>query len=69
MLKNLWKLAVRMHRNEQGAETFERVLVITALALPLVGLAILFGDRLQGWLETKWNAMMGDNRVDGGGGY
>jgi hypothetical protein len=69
MLKNLWKLAVRMHRGEQGAETFERVLVITALALPLVGLAIFYGSEVQQWLSDKWAAMKGDNRVDGGGGY
>lgn len=69
MLKDLRNLIVRMHRSEQGAEGLEKLLLLAALILPLLGVLVFYGEDLINWLSDKWSSMKGDNRIDGGGGY
>jgi Flp pilus assembly pilin Flp len=42
------------HRDERGAEGLEKILILAAVALPLLGLLIFFRDELGNWLKNIW---------------
>ena len=48
-MKGLIKFAKRLHRSEQGAEGLEKLLIVAAVVLPLLGVLIFF----KGWI-TEW---------------
>ena len=52
-MKRLGQFLMRLHRCERGAEGLEKLLIIAAIVLPLLGLLIYF----RGWI-TEW---VGDN--------
>ena len=55
-MKKLAQLARRLHRDEQGADMVEYVLMIAAVALPLLGVLIWFCyDYLTHWLGINFN--------------
>jgi len=49
----------RLHRDEQGAEGVELLLIIAAIALPLLGILIYFRGALKEWVERKWADIAG----------
>ncbi|MEM1353597.1 MAG: hypothetical protein AAGC44_00440 [Planctomycetota bacterium] len=50
----------KLHRDEQGAEGFEKLLIIAAIALPLLGLLIFFAGDLREWVVDNWDQVKGD---------
>jgi Flp pilus assembly pilin Flp len=63
--------AVRsFHRDERGAEGLEKILILAAVALPLLGLLIYFRDDLKNWLNATWGAekVRSDTKLYGDGG-
>ena len=54
MLGNLGKMLARLHRDEQGAEGLEKLLIVAAVVLPLLGLLIWFRDDIGRWVSNKW---------------
>ena len=59
-MKRVLKFFKNLHQDEQGAEGIEKILILAAVALPLLGLLIYFRDVLFGWLDTKANTVIGD---------
>jgi Flp pilus assembly pilin Flp len=45
---------IRLHRSEQGAEGLEKLLIIGAIVLPLLGLLIIFRGDLTDWVKSIW---------------
>lgn len=43
----------RLHRSQQGAEGAEKLLIIAAIVLPLLGFLILARDYIAGWTQEK----------------
>jgi len=43
-----------LHRDERGAEGLEKLLIIAAIVLPLLGLLILFRDKIRDWVVGIW---------------
>lgn len=43
MPSSLWKLLKRVHRNERGAVSLETILIIGAIAIPILIFIIKFG--------------------------
>jgi len=52
--------ALKLHRSEQGAEGLEKLLIIAAIVLPLLGLLIAFRGSIIDWVTGLW----GDVRDD-----
>lgn len=45
---------VALHRDERGAEGLEKVLIIAAVALPLLGLLIAYRKEINTWINQTW---------------
>jgi len=45
----------RFHDSRQGAEGLEKLLIIAAIVLPLLGLLLFFRDEIQDWVQGNWN--------------
>jgi Flp pilus assembly pilin Flp len=49
----------RVYRDEQGANMIEYVLIIAAIALPLLALVLLYGKDIKDWVERSWSTVTG----------
>ncbi|MHC4982628.1 MAG: hypothetical protein ACYTF6_05610 [Planctomycetota bacterium] len=52
-----------LHRDERGASMVEYILIVAAIALPLLGIAIWFRKDLRAWVRQAWEAMRGEAEV------
>ena len=50
----------RLHADERGAEGLEKLLIIAAIVLPLLGLLIVFRQNIGEWVSGLWNQIRGD---------
>jgi len=48
-----------LHRDEQGADMVEYILVIAVVALPLVGVLVWFRKEIVQWAAELWEAVKG----------
>ena len=63
-LKTICSLLRQVHRSEQGAEGLEKLLIIGAIVLPLLGFLILFRNELTDFLVGNWSTVR-DDSADG----
>lgn len=49
-MKEMLMLLSRLHGDERGAEGLEKLLIVAALVLPLLGLLIYFRDYITDWV-------------------
>lgn len=49
-----WKRISQLHSDERGAEGLEKVLIIAAVALPLLGLLIAYRKEINRWINDTW---------------
>ncbi len=54
-LKRIGAAAGRLHRDERGAEGLEKLLIIAAIVLPLLGLLLYFKDEITQWVTGTWD--------------
>ena len=59
-MKEAWNLLLRLHRDDRGAEGLEKLLIIAAIVLPLLGLLIVFRQAIGTWATDMWNTVKGD---------
>jgi Flp pilus assembly pilin Flp len=50
----------RLHRDERGAEGLEKLLIIAAIVLPLLGLLIIFRNEIKDWVVQIWKDARGE---------
>ena len=50
----LWDALKRLHADERGAEGLEKLLIIAAIVLPLLGLLIIFRNEIKEWVTSIW---------------
>jgi len=55
MLKVVANRLKRLHKDEGGAEMLEYVLVVAAIALPLLAVVIWYWKDLSKWVLELWN--------------
>jgi Flp pilus assembly pilin Flp len=55
-----WTLLKRLHRDERGAEGLEKLLIVAAIVLPLLGLLIIFRNEIRNWVVDIWTQAKGD---------
>jgi Flp pilus assembly pilin Flp len=58
-MKNFVKALARVHRCERGAEGLEKLLIIGAIALPLLGVLLYFRKSVTDWVYAAWESMTG----------
>ena len=59
-----------LHKDEQGADMIEYILIIAAVALPLLGVIIWFWKDLSAWVKESYDSVKagdGTNPDDIGG--
>jgi len=54
----------RLHRDERGAEGLEKLLIVAAIVLPLLGLLIIFRNEIRSWVVDIWTKAKGDATTD-----
>lgn len=62
-LRNLGQTVVKLHRDERGAEGLEKLLIVAAIVLPLLGLLIVFKKRITDWVEGAWDDVQADDAL------
>ena len=59
-LLKLWKNISRglksLHRDEQGADMIEYILIVAAVALPLLGVIIWFWKDISAWIKESYDS-------------
>ena len=50
----------RLHRDERGAEGLEKLLIVAAIVLPLLGVLIFFRNGLRTWVFEGWERVTGE---------
>lgn len=62
MFKKLANAFKRLLSDERGAEGLEKILLIGALILPLLGILIYFKQEIFSWVEGIWTNVRDDNQ-------
>ena len=53
MLKQLKKTLTRLHSDDTGAMSVEKVLILAVIALPILIILYLFKTKIVGWFTTQ----------------
>jgi len=54
MIRKISKAVVNFCRDEQGAEGLEKLLIVAAVVLPLLGVLIVFRNLIGEWVTANW---------------
>jgi Flp pilus assembly pilin Flp len=67
MGKHMWNRLRSLHNDEQGADMVEYILIIAAVALPLLAALLYFWQDIKAWLEERLGDVkdMGDEEFEG----
>ena len=63
----LWYLRSRfagLHRDEQGDEGVNKVLIIALIAVPLIIVMIIFGREIAAWFDSAWTNIKGQDAIE-----
>ncbi len=61
----------KLYRCEKGAEGLEKLLIIGAIVIPLLGILVFFRGELTEWVGDMWDSVVEDssNDYDPDGGF
>lgn len=59
-MRHVLRFVRRFHESRQGAEGLEKLLIIAAIVLPLLGLLLFFRDEIQDWVQGNWDEVRTD---------
>ena len=60
IVKHVADVFGRLRRSEQGAEGLEKLLIVAAIVLPLLGLLLLFRESITDWVTENWGTVKSD---------
>jgi len=58
--QRLKQALARIHRDEQGDEGVNKILIIAMIVIPLVIVLIAFGDKIVEFFQAQWAALTGE---------
>ena len=61
MLKKMLNRIKGFHKDEAGAEGLEKILLLGAIILPLLGILIYFRTEITEWVTGLWGEVRDDN--------
>lgn len=53
-INNVKEAAIELWNDDQGAEGLEKVLIIAAVALPLLAVLLFFSGEIREWVADNW---------------
>ena len=56
MLKAIGRKLQALHKDEQGADMVEYILIVAAIALPVLAVVIWFWKDISTWAYKLWNS-------------
>lgn len=59
MLTNIKEAVLELWNDDQGAEGLEKVLIIAAIALPLLAVLLFFSGEIRDWVSDNWDSVQG----------
>ena len=62
-MKRLLREVRAFHQDEGGMEGLEKLLIIAAITLPLLGLLIIFRNELWNWVQGLWSTTLTDGQA------
>ncbi|MBX2853153.1 MAG: hypothetical protein KTR15_15570 [Phycisphaeraceae bacterium] len=63
VLTNMKEAALELWNDDRGAEGLEKVLIIAAIALPLLAVLLFFSGAIKEWVTNEWGNVQ-DNQQD-----
>lgn len=63
-MKAIVKKLRLLHRDEQGADMVEYILIIAAIALPVLGVVIWFWKDISTWASGLWESAKSEEGKD-----
>ncbi|MBS3821207.1 MAG: Flp family type IVb pilin [Planctomycetes bacterium] len=64
LIRNIRTTLGRLHRDERGADMVEYALIVLAIALPLIGVIIVFRDELWELITGQWEDVQDDYEMN-----
>ena len=64
MMKAIVKKLRLLHSDEQGADMVEYILIIAAIALPVLGVVIWFWKDISTWASSLWDSAKSEEGKD-----
>jgi Flp pilus assembly pilin Flp len=61
MIKHMGRMVKKLHHDEQGADLIEYILIIAAVALPLLGVIIWYRKDIQDWVQENYDEAKSGN--------
>ena len=61
-MNTLKNVLARLHRDERGAEGIEKLLIIAAIVLPLLGILLIFRDWITEWVQGEADDIRGQSQ-------
>ena len=55
LLRNISRGLRSLHRDEQGADMIEYILIVAAISLPLLGVIIWFWKDISAWVKESYD--------------
>lgn len=66
MVRKFKTMMMDLYRDEDGADMVEYILVVAAVALPLIAVIIWFWKDISAWAGRAWQTIKGSNTVSSG---
>ena len=60
-MASLLSILLRLHRDERGAEGLEKLLIMAAIVLPLLGLLIFLREEIARWAGDSFLVIRGSS--------
>jgi Flp pilus assembly pilin Flp len=61
ILTNIKEATLELWNDDQGAEGLEKVLIIAAIALPLLAVLLFFSGEIREWVSDNWDSVQGNS--------
>lgn len=59
MMRELVRKLKALHRDDQGADMVEYILIVAAIALPVLAVVVWFRKDIVQWINSAWETIKG----------